>query len=76
MQLSVLAWDTTGGNKTGEGRLMDVTRIISELRSEQEKIEQEIRFLERADRHGAGTTEAAAHSVTEIRKVGESDAGA
>jgi hypothetical protein len=55
---------------------MDVTRIISELRSEQEKIEQEIRFLERADRHGAGTTEAAAHSVTEIRKVGESDAGA
>jgi hypothetical protein len=55
---------------------MDVTGIISEPRSEQEEIEQEILFLERADRSGTGTTEAAAHSVTEIRKVREPVAGA
>jgi hypothetical protein len=55
---------------------MDVTRIISELRSEQEEIEQEILSLERGDGPGSGTTEAAARSVTEIRTGGEPDAGA
>jgi hypothetical protein len=53
---------------------MEVTRIISELRSEQEEIEQEIRFLEQSDRPGTRKREAAAHSVTEIRKGREPDA--
>jgi hypothetical protein len=52
---------------------MDVTGILSELRSEREDIERAILSLERFDRHGTGTTEAAAQSVTEIRRVREPD---
>ena len=69
-----MAWDTIQGDLGGQ--VMDVTRIISELRSEQEEIEQEILSLERGDGPGSGTTEAAARSVTEIRTGGEPDAGA
>jgi len=50
---------------------MDVTRVLSELRMEREEIEQAILSLERSDRRGAGATGAAAHSVTEIRRVRE-----
>jgi hypothetical protein len=50
---------------------MDVTTILSELRSEREDIEQAILSLERHIRSSARTTKAAAQSVTEIRRVRE-----
>ena len=50
---------------------MDVTRIISELRSEQEDIDRAILALERFDRVSIGTTERAVQSTTEIRAVKE-----
>ena len=48
---------------------MDVTQIISELRSEREDIERKILSLERIDRLSTGTTEGAVRSVAEIRRV-------
>jgi hypothetical protein len=54
---------------------MDVTKIIAELRSEWEDIEREILALERLDRLSAGTMEATAQSVIEIRRVKEPDEG-
>ena len=54
---------------------MDVTKILLELRSEREQIEWAILSLERFDQPSTGTTEAAAQSVTEIRKVREPDDG-
>ena len=47
---------------------MDVTGVISELRSERDDVEQEILFLERADQHSTRTAEAATQSATEIRR--------
>jgi DNA repair exonuclease SbcCD ATPase subunit len=46
-----------------------VTRIISELRSEREDIEQDILTLERYDRLRTRAVEAAAQPVTEITKI-------
>lgn len=52
---------------------MDVIRILSDLRSEREKIEEGILCLERSDRPSTGTTERAPRSVTEIRRIREPD---
>jgi hypothetical protein len=46
---------------------MDVNRILSELRSELQQIEQEILCLERC---GRGTTESAAQSETAMSGLG------
>jgi DNA-binding response OmpR family regulator len=48
---------------------MDVTRVLSDLRSEREDIEHAILSLERLDRPSAQTTDAAAQSATGIRVV-------
>jgi hypothetical protein len=55
-------------NSQSKGSIMDVTGILSELRSELEKIEEEILFLEQFH---TGMVEAAPHSVTETRWVRE-----
>ena len=47
---------------------MDVTRMISELRSEREHIEQTILSLERFDRLSTEAAEAAAQPVTYINR--------
>jgi hypothetical protein len=52
---------------------MDVTRIISELRSELEHIDDSIRFMERSDRRSTRTATTAPRPVTEIRRIAKSN---
>jgi len=50
---------------------MDHTRIISDLRSDRNHIEQSILSAERSDRLSTGIGKAAANSATEIRRIGK-----
>jgi len=52
---------------------MDVTKILAELRSERDDIEQAILALERFDPHSAGAAKGAGQSVSEIRGFREPD---
>jgi hypothetical protein len=54
-------------------QLMDVTRMISKLRSERDDIDQAILRLERRDQTGSGRIQAAERPVTEIRKVNKAE---
>jgi hypothetical protein len=63
------------GEPGGKGKLMDVTRIIAELRSEREDIERAILSLERLDRLSTATREGAVQSMTEISRDKEPDDG-
>jgi hypothetical protein len=48
---------------------MDVSSILSKLRSEREDIEQAILFLERSDQLNTRAQQETEHSVIEIRRV-------
>jgi hypothetical protein len=51
-----ISWNTWDTAQRSGGKLMDVTRIISELRLERQQIDQEIHSLEQAIGSDAGTT--------------------
>jgi hypothetical protein len=63
------------GEQGNKGQLMDVTRIIAELRSERQEIERAILSLERFDRRSNGATKETPRYVTDIRRVMEPDGG-
>jgi hypothetical protein len=48
---------------------MDVTRLLSEFRSELERVERDISFLEFLERVNAGTGESAAQPAARTRRI-------
>ena len=54
-------------------QIMDVSKILSELREEREEIEQEIHLLEENSRSSTTTETARPETVIEIRRTHRSD---
>jgi hypothetical protein len=70
---SGISWNTWDRAQPSGGELMDVTRIISELRLERQQIDQEIHSLEQAIGSDAGTP--APQSGVELSRTASGDDG-